>query len=73
MNKNQGFEIIYYSEIPRVATRSIASDFIVRTDTAPPAHVAASIDAVNTIPVGNSVLNTVAIPTAAPAASERYP
>ena len=36
MNTGQGFEMTYYSEIPTVTTRSITSDFIVRTDTTPP-------------------------------------
>ena len=55
MDENQGFEIIYYSEIPTVTAasitdRSVASDFIVRTDTTPPDTATASIDAANTIP-----------------------
>ena len=35
MDKNQGFEMIYYSEIPTVSARSAVTDFIVRTDTTP--------------------------------------
>ena len=70
MNKNQGFEIIYYSEIPDVISRTAVSDFIVRTDTAPPDPATTSIDVANAIPVGNSVsgVPAVATPTADPSA-----